>query len=248
MRLLIFCSLLFVLLGCSKEDFDFHPGSFTSISSISYNKGTGSGYEGLMTYDSEGKLARVDSVSSYQYMEIEYDNDLPSVLLIYRNSDDTLEQRQELSYNNEDQLISMTIQYSGGIVNKNQLITFEYDKRGRRIREDNIHDDYHQYSLYTWNANNNISRAQTFTANDELLYEYRYKYDKKKNPLLHFPTQLRNPNYLSANNITESKFKGGNSIIDVACEICPIEYEYNEEDLPVKVIYSWGSTWEIGYE
>lgn len=99
---------------------------------------------------------------------------------------------------------------------------------------------------YSW-SKGNVSKTTTYNG-DQIFYEVFFEYDNSINYKLGNPFFEGFEQVQTRNNITKATYQDHSGLLDLACNPCQYAYEYNEFNLPVKVIPPYARSSRIEYE
>ena len=131
---------------------------------------------------------------------------------------------------------------SNGILTPRLMHEYSYDQDNRVIEKTSGFGPASMVTLvdrYLW-IGDLISVVETYDSEDELLHEYFYEYDDKRNYKKDNLFFIADPLNWLDHNATKLSIVDHSGLIDVVCLECDIDYSYNQDDYPVEVIYEWG--------
>ncbi len=232
------------------------PNIYKQIASISYELGspfTASNWTEVFQYD-DSRLIRMDSDNGLkEYSIFEYDQAGKLVeIKHYYLEENKLISKDSLAYNSFGHIASI---YQFSINDQESLVmygktslSYNHNRKLSALVFRNIEtDEIWRRSSFTWEEGN-IIKAENFSADGQLLHEWFYTYDDKRNYKLGNPAFLHDILAISSNNLIESNVVDHTGILDLACYKCSSSYSYDEHGLPKTIAYNWGTVLQIEYK
>lgn len=237
-----FCLLIVfvnILCSCSKENVQ-RTESQQRLSSIDY-KSDGKQWTENFIYNGDFQLQKIKSGQN-EYV-FEYENGLIKKILNYCN--DKLYGRDSFIYNQEGLLekkYSFSISF-GDNMPLDFTREYFYDDNNRVIEETSFSHFIQLRKVYTkkyfWNVSGNIQHIEEYNGLDELMYEYFMDYDNRMNFELLRKISFDDPRTQTNNNIIKWEAIDHYGNLNLYCNPCDSEYQYNENEMPTAVKYSY---------
>lgn len=243
----------FLLLGslaaCSTESI-FDPSTAVKVATI---ETTGdNGFLRSYVYSPDGQLERVESSRAYdQEYELEYDGEQLSGMSLFLAGTQDLYSRVTITYNASGTIRDIEVAYYDDTeeVTSTSSYAYEYDSRNR-VKELwtrwGSASDLTLGQRFHWSGNN-IRQVDYLDEDGELMHEFFYKYDNRKNYQRGLPASIYDPVLWGDHNIVEFSAKDYTGLLDLACNPCNTQYQYNLSGYPVSVTYDWGEDQNITY-
>jgi hypothetical protein len=251
MEKIAFVILVFFISSCSKENM-IEQSTGTKLISIEYTDDDKNWLENYY-YSNDGKLEEVQNLYSLgRRYEIEYEHERIKEYSTYRIDENKLVFRDSIIYN-----LNGTIRAihnfsinSGEDLPLTWIYEYEYDSEKKITKKSTYFvtiQEFTSIEKYYWSGNN-IERVEYCNEDEELYYEYFYKYDDKLNYKKATPTSISDPINWSDNNVTEVNWNDYLGNLDLICRPCITEYKYNLDNYPVSVEFNWGRKLKLTYE
>jgi len=208
---ILLCGVIpFLLPSCSDDDDDKEGGSPEVIKQITKYDAS-SLDEGILVfnYDSKNRLSDyVLTKGNYPDTEVfKYDNDGKLIRLSFNHSTDgDKEDYIAFSYNGDTVNATEHIKYEG---EDEQTYTYIYTLNDKGVVTKKIRESGYYY-LYTYDGNNNLTKAQYYDENNELIRTTTWEYDDKKSLLSDLSLPLW---FFVAYNTDFSQFAGKNNAV-----------------------------------
>lgn len=238
-------------MACSKDE----PIE-AKLTSIEYSDDHRSWTENY-TYTPDGKLEKIENFRSLgRRYEMSYQNDRLQEILTYRIDNNELVFRDSLLYNTDGtiQSIHHFSTNAGEDVPISTIDEFEYDDELKVSKKSTYSvkaDKYTAIEKYVWKRNN-IKKVESFNEKEELLYEFFFEYDNKVNYKKGLPSALINnfsesSLFWNENNVKKFDLVDNTGLVDIICNPCKTDYEYNSNGYPV-LIKSDSREMKLNYE
>ena len=246
-------TLVFIIsfIACSKNN-ELEKSSGTKLISIEYTDDNDSWIENY-SYSPNNKLEKIEDFRSLgRRYEIDYQNDILKEYTTFVIDENKLAFRDSILYNSNGTIMAIH-NFSinvGTNLPLSLIYEYEYDNENRVSKKSTYFvtiEKYISVEKYYW-KDNNIDRVEYYNGDEELYYEYFYKYDDKKNYSLNLPTKISSPINWSENNVTEMNWNDYVGNLDIICRPCKTEYKYNLDDFPVSMKLNWGREMKLNYE
>jgi hypothetical protein len=246
-----FITFVFLISACSKDDI-LEQSSGTKLISIEYTDDNRNWLENYY-YSNNGKLEEVQNFYSLgRKYSIEYEKDQIKEYSTYKMDENKLIFRDSILYNPDGtiQAIHNFSINSGEDLPLSWIYEYEYDIENRVSKKLTYYvriQEYTSIEKYYWNGDN-IERAEYYNGDEELYYEYFYKYDDKLNYKKAIPTSISDPINWAKNNVTEMNWNDYYGNLDLDCQPCIAKYKYNLDNYPVSIEFNWGRKFNLKYE
>lgn len=240
------------MFSCSNDD-EFEHSSGTKLISIEYKDDYDSWIKNY-SYSSNDELIRIEDFRSLgRRYEIDYQNSQVKEFSTYSMHDNKLIFRDSILYN-ANRTIHAIYNFSinsGENVPLAWIYEFEYDNNESKASKKYTYfvtiGKYTSIEKYYWKGDN-IERVEYYNGDEELYYEYFYKYDNKNNYQKDLPTSISDPVNWSNNNVTKMNWNDYLGNLDLICRPCIAEYKYNLDNYPVSIKFNWGREMKLSYE
>lgn len=241
----------FCMISCSKGD-KFEQSFGTKLISIEYVNNNGDWTENY-SYSTNDTLIKIEDFRSLgRRYEIDYQNSKLKEYRTYRMDEETLIFRDSILYN-PNGTIQAIHNFSinlGEDLPLSWIYEYEYDNENKVSKKSTYFvriEEYSSIEKYYWKGDN-IDRVEYYNGDEELYYEYFYKYDDKINYKKEIPTSISDPINWSENNVVKMKWKDYYGNLDLICGPCETEYRYNLDNYPVEIEPSGGRLLKLKYE
>lgn len=201
----------------------------------------------------DGKLIRVedDRVQGNLY-EHEYQDEKLLTIHLYQTEDNDLTSMDSLIYNPSGTIKSIETytSYPGPELTLNWISEYEYNDKGKVTQMSRYYERTEEYvstEKYSWSGEN-IEKMERYDEEGELMHEFFYDYDDKKNYQINFPIFISDPIYWSANNVTNMEYIDHTGLLDMACGPCSNSYNYDTQGRPSQIETNWGLTMQLSYQ
>lgn len=248
-KVLIVFFLIYTVFSCEKDDIvKIEPqAKIVSIEHKGHNRQWIENY----TYSPKNELIQIDNYrSSGTTYKMEYKNSKLQEYKTYSRDTDRLIFRDSIVYN-EDGNIEAIFHFSGYLANKLSLVKrYTYNRQNQVSRKSTFFVNANKIlssERYFWDGDV-ITRVEYYGEDEELYYEYFYKYDNKVNYKKLIPPDFSNPlNWLNYN-IIEMDWHDHYGNLDLICRPCTRSYTYNSKDYPITMRTNWDYSLKITYE
>lgn len=251
MNKLIFLSLIICIISCSKKEI-IEDTVGTRLISIEYSDVNNDWVENY-SYSSNSELLTIEDFRSLgRRYEIEYLNNKLKEYSIFQIDDDKLIFRDSIKYdenNNVEAIYKFSIN-SGENLPLSLICEFKYDDSNRVLKKSTysiLSQEYFSIEKYFWTGEN-ITRVEYYDSDEELRYEYFYKYDDKVNYKKNLQIGISDPINLCRNNVVEMNWSDHYGNLDLICSPCITEYHYNLDDYPVFIKHYSGRELNLEYD
>lgn len=231
------------------QDLHFSEGG-TVVSMDHVNRNDSTWTENYI-YNENNNLSRVNGLNrNRRYTIIEYnENNQIDQILQYSKDGDELLFRDSLIYDDSNLPVK---NYHYSINNDMELTRIDsviYNEQNNisAIKFNHMQDDRVRIEKYKW-ENENIVNMKKFDEEENLLYEYNYRYDDMRNYKKELPYNFQDYLRRSENNVTwyEYVYHSG-PVFALLCNPCINEYRYNKAGFPVTAETSYGLETKIEY-
>jgi len=239
------------IFSCSKEKV-IEQSSGTKLTSIEYEDENDSWIENY-SYSPNSELIKIEDFRSLgRRYEIDYQNSKLNEYTTYRMDEEKLIFRDSIIYNSNGtiQAIHNFSINSGEDVPLSWIYEYEYNVENKVSKKSTYFvttQEYTSVEKYYWNGDN-IERVEYYNGDNELYYEYFYKYDDKINYKKDIPINISDPINWSKNNVTEMNWKDYLGNLDLICRPCVVKYKYNLDNYPISIEFNWGRKAKLTYE
>ncbi|MCF6223293.1 MAG: hypothetical protein L3J34_06145 [Flavobacteriaceae bacterium] len=251
MKTITILFLVICFIACSNDQ-EVEQSYGTKLILIEYMEGDRNWIENY-TYSSNDKLNIVEDFRSLgRRYEIEYQDKQIKEFSTYSIDKNELIFRDSILYNSNGtiQAIYNFSINSGADLPLSTISEFEYNDQNKVSKKSTYFvtiEKYISIEKYYW-SENNIEKVAYYNGDEELSYEFFYKYDDKVNYKKEMPVGISNPVNWSDNNVTEMNWIDYSGTLDLICAPCIAKYKYNLNNRPVSIKYNWGRKLILTYD
>ena len=243
--------LAFCISACTNNS-DIESSSGTRLVSIEISEFDKTWVEEY-TYSANSELIQIEEIRPLaKTYTIEYENNKLKAYSTFTKDNDQLIFRDSILYNNNGTIMAIHkfSRSSEGNLTLDIIYEFEYDDENKLTTQSFYRpnsQNHFRIKRYYW-AGDNIEKVEHLNAEEELYYEYFYKYDDKENYNKELPKGISDPINWCKNNVVEMDWIDYVGDLDLICKPCSSEYRYNLDDYPISIKHNWGSEMELRYE